>query len=111
MVTANSLQMQVNLFVSGRKLKKMDTFSQSDPRCLLFEKKNGNWVKIGMTEQIKDNANPDFATAFSVSYFFEKVQDFKFVFLDGDGKEDDLSDDDKIGEIQVTMGQLMGARK
>ena len=70
---ADTLKMQVNLFVSGRNLKSMDTFSQSDPICLLFEQINGNWVKKGMTEQIKNQKNPDFATSFSVDYFFEKV--------------------------------------
>ena len=104
MVTADTLQMQVNLFVSGRNLKSMDTFSKSDPICLLFEKINGRWEKLGMTEQIKDSKDPDFATAFTVAYFFEKVQNLKFVFLDGDGQMNDISDDDKIGEISVTMG-------
>ena len=55
-----SLQMQVNLFISGRKLKDLDTFSKSDPVCLIFEKVNGSWAKIGKTEQIKNNLNPDF---------------------------------------------------
>ena len=55
-----SLQMQVNLFVSGRKLKDLDTFSKSDPRCILYEKRNNNWVKVGQTEQIMNTLNPDF---------------------------------------------------
>ena len=54
MVEANSLQMQVNLFVSGRKLKDLETFSKSDPQCLLYEKRNNQWIKIGQTEQIKN---------------------------------------------------------
>ena len=55
-----SLQMQVNLFISGRKLKDLDAFSKSDPVCLVFEQINGSWRKIGKTEQIKNNLNPDF---------------------------------------------------
>ena len=34
---ADTLSMQVNLFVSGRKLKDLDAFSKSDPQCLIFE--------------------------------------------------------------------------
>ena len=52
--------MQVNLFISGRKLKDLDAFSKSDPVCLVFEQINGSWRKIGKTEQIKNNLNPDF---------------------------------------------------
>jgi len=40
---ANNLSMPVDLFISGRKLKDLDTFSKSDPQCLIFEKRNGGW--------------------------------------------------------------------
>ena len=102
-----SLQMQVNLFVSGRKLKDLDTFSKSDPRCILYEKRNNNWVKVGQTEQIMNTLNPDFQTAFTLPYFFEKIQNYKFAMIDGDGG----ANFDAIGEIEVTMGKLMGAKK
>jgi hypothetical protein len=38
----------------------MDVMSKSDPACALYEFKNQKWVKIGQTEKIKDNLNPDF---------------------------------------------------
>ena len=62
----------VNLYISGRKLKNLDTFSKSDPICILFEQKNGKWIEIARTEMIKDNLNPDFEQAFTVDYFFER---------------------------------------
>ena len=99
--------MQVNLYISGRKLKDLDAFSKSDPVCIVFEKVNGNWTKIGKTEQVKNNLNPDFTTAFEVPYFFEKQQDYKFVMIDGDGD----GDYDTIGEVETTMGKLVGALK
>lgn len=40
-------------------------------------------------------------------YFFEKVQNYKFVMIDGDGD----GDYDTIGEVETTMGALMGALK
>ena len=55
-----SLSMQVNLYISGRKLKNLDTFSKSDPLCRVYEKKQGNWVKLGQTERINDSLNPNF---------------------------------------------------
>ena len=75
---ADSMSMQVNLFVSGRKLKDLDTFSKSDPQCILSEQRNGQWLKLGMTEQVKNSLNPDFTTSFTISYYFEKVQTLKF---------------------------------
>ena len=51
--------MQLNLYVSARKLKDLDVMSKSDPCCALFEYKNNGWVKIGQTERIKDALNPD----------------------------------------------------
>ena len=107
MVSAQeTLSMQVNLFVSGRKLRDLDTFSKSDPQCMIYEKVNGNWVKKGQTEQLNNNLNPDFRISLTMAYWFEKKQEIRFVFIDGDG----AGDYDTIGSIEVTMGQLMGAR-
>ncbi len=72
MVSADNLSMQVNLYISGRNLKDLDSFSKSDPLCLAFEKQGNTWRKVGSTEQIKNNLNPDFTTAFTMNYFFEK---------------------------------------
>ena len=47
---ADRLSMQVNLFISARNLPDMDTFSKSDPKCVVYERQNGGWVKIGKTE-------------------------------------------------------------
>lgn len=50
--------------------------------------------------------NPDFTTSMKCNYFFEKEQNLKFVMIDGDGD----GDYDTIGELNTTMGSLMGAR-
>ena len=73
---SNNLVMQVNLFVSGRSLRDLDTFSKSDPMCIVFEQSgtrnkkrqinNNSWHKIGQTEQMHDTLNPDFRTSFTV---------------------------------------------
>lgn len=68
-----SLSMQVNLFISGRKLKNLDTFSKSDPQCKVYEMQNNQWREIGKTEIINNNLNPNFETCFTVAYWFEKV--------------------------------------
>ena len=54
------LSMPVNLYISGRKLKDLDAFSKSDPVCYVYEKKGSSWAKIGQTERISNNLNPNF---------------------------------------------------
>ena len=103
----SSMMMQVNLYISGRKLKDLDTFSKSDPQCRLYEKKNNQWVQVAKTEVINNNLNPDFNTCFTLAYFFEKVQHFKFVMVDVDNGDNF----DTIGEVEVKMGSLMGAAR
>ena len=65
--------MQVKLMISGRSLRDMDSFSKSDPQCIIHEKKDGVWVEIAKTEVVNNNLNPDFTTHVIVDYFFEKV--------------------------------------
>lgn len=87
--------MKVELGISGRKLKDLDTFSKSDPQCMVYEMVNNNWVLKGKTEQIMNNLNPDFKTRLTMNYFFEKSQQLKFVMIDGDG----AGSYDTIGEM------------
>ena len=82
------LKMKVNLFISGRNLKDLDSFSKSDPRCILYELRNNDWSEIGRTEVIMNNLNPDFTNSIKVDYFFEQVQKFKFSFIDEDNRDD-----------------------
>ena len=96
------------MYISGRKLRDLDFFSKSDPICILSEynSQTKQWVKLGQTEQIKNNLNPDFKTKFTVNYFFEKAQKMKFEMIDWDGS----GDYDPIGSLETTMGAIMGAR-
>lgn len=103
-----TLAMKVNLMIACRKLKDLDVFSKSDPICRVYEKsQNGNqWVKIGETERIDNNLNPDFKKTFNVNYFFEKSQNYKFEVIDDDGS----NSFDLIGEIETSLGNIMGSK-
>ena len=102
--TYDPLKVQVNLFVSGHKLMEENRLSKSDPLCVLFEKRQDQWLKIGQTEQINNSLNPDFKTAIQITYSFEKKQLLKFLFIDGDGS----GDYDTIGSMEVTLGIILG---
>lgn len=95
----------VNLFFSGKKLRDLDTFSKSDPYIVLFQVlQNGTKSKIGRTETIQDNLNPDFEVSFPVEYFFERDQKFYVEVYDDDGGKDDL-----IGVADFSLGEILGS--
>ena len=49
----------VELSLSCSNLKDLDHFSKSDPVVFVFEKIGNDWAKIGRTEVIMDNLNPE----------------------------------------------------
>ena len=73
MSSDETLKMRLNLYISARKLIDLDVMTKSDPCAEVFEKKQNGWVKIGKTEKIKNNLNPDFETAIEVDYYFERL--------------------------------------
>ena len=64
------------------------------------------YLQAGRTENIKNTLSPQFAKAFEVDYYFEEVQKIRVAVYDIDNKTPDLSDDDFLGEIECTMGQV-----
>lgn len=50
--------------------------------------------------------NPKFARRFVIDYYFEMVQKLKFCVYDIDNSTYDLSDDDFLGELECTLGQV-----
>ena len=99
---------KVQLFISGRKLKDLDVFSKSDPLCKVFIRTGTaqNWTPLGQTETIDNNLNPDFATSFTVEYFFEKEQHLKFEMYD-----EDVQSLEHIGNCEVKLGKIVGSQK
>ena len=49
----------VELSLSCSNLKDLDHFSKSDPVVFVFEKMGKDWTKIGRTEVIMDNLDPE----------------------------------------------------
>lgn len=50
--------------------------------------------------------NPRFAKRFVIDYYFEMVQRLKFCVYDIDNDTYDLGDDDFLGELECTLGQV-----
>uniref|UniRef100_A0A8C7SEK1 C2 domain-containing protein n=1 Tax=Oncorhynchus mykiss TaxID=8022 RepID=A0A8C7SEK1_ONCMY len=71
---------RVELTVSCRNLLDRDTFSKSDPICVLYTQgiANREWREFSRTEMINNTLNPDFVRKFTLDYFFEERQNLRF---------------------------------
>uniref|UniRef100_A0A3B5LAL6 Copine 3 n=1 Tax=Xiphophorus couchianus TaxID=32473 RepID=A0A3B5LAL6_9TELE len=97
----------VELTIWCENLMDMDVFSKSDPLCALYISTSGShWYEFGRTEMILNCLNPKFARRFVIDYYFEMVQKLKFCVYDIDNSTYDLSDDDFLGELECTLGQV-----
>ena len=54
---------KIEIFLACRKLKDLDVFSKSDPRVVAYLDNGKGFVKIGQTEMIKNNLDPNFTTS------------------------------------------------
>ncbi|XP_052783614.1 uncharacterized protein LOC128219719 [Mya arenaria] len=101
---------KVELRISCRKLKNKDITSKSDPCAVLFMQNGGNWTEVGRTENVQNCLDPDFAKCFTVDYMFELVQKVKISVYDLDNSTPQLGDDDFLGQIECSLGQIVAGR-
>uniref|UniRef100_A0A8B9CR23 Copine-3 n=1 Tax=Anser brachyrhynchus TaxID=132585 RepID=A0A8B9CR23_9AVES len=101
---------RVELSVSCQRLLDRDVGSKSDRLCVLLQDVGGRqWAELDRTERIKNCQNPEFSKKLVVDYYFEKVQKLKFGVYDIDNKSPDLNDDDYLGGIECTLGQVVSS--
>ncbi|MBN3319818.1 CPNE7 protein, partial [Atractosteus spatula] len=98
---------KVELRVSCKSLLDRDTLNKSDPSVILMVQAQGQWTEIDRTEVIKSNLNPVFSKVFTLDYYFEEVQKLRFEVYDIHGHcSIGTRDDDFLGGIECTLGQL-----
>ncbi|XP_072233197.1 copine-8 [Leuresthes tenuis] len=102
---------KVEITVSCRNLLDRDTFSKSDPICVLYTQGMGNkeWREFGRTEVIDNTLNPDFVKKFILDYFFEERQNLRFDLYDVDSNSANLSKHDFLGQAHCTLGEVVGS--
>ncbi|XP_043932415.1 copine-8-like [Protopterus annectens] len=102
---------KVEITVSCRNLLDRDTFSKSDPLCVLYTQgiETKQWREFGRTEVIDNTLNPDFVRKFVLDYFFEEKQNLRFDLYDVDSKSPDLSKHDFLGQAFCTLGEIVGS--
>ncbi|XP_076469847.1 copine-3-like [Babylonia areolata] len=99
---------KVEVRIECRNLLNKDVTSKSDPCAVMYmAKPGGSEHEVGRTENVKNCLDPKFAKAFTVSYFFEEVQKVKFAVYDLDNTTPTLDDDDFLGQIECTLGEIV----
>ena len=99
----------VELSVKCTDLADKDLLSKSDPMCVMFIQRNGQWYEIGRTETIQDTLNPAWEKKFVVDYSFEERQVVKFEVYDSDSQSNNLSHHDFLGRCESTMGSIVSS--
>jgi len=112
MATAANPLAKIELRFECQHLPNLDLTSKSDPQVVVFTRgAQLHWIEVGRSEIIKDNLNPVFVKPVPMDYYFERTQDLKFVIVDiDDFKSVDLSKQDLIGEVECTLGDIVGSR-
>ncbi len=103
----------VELSVKCNGLSDLDVTSKSDPVCVLFRKPRGSppahWVESGRTERVKDTLDPEWAHKFVLEYSFEERQQIKLEVYDWDVKSKRLEEQDFLGRVETSLGQVVSA--
>uniref|UniRef100_A0A3Q3GVH5 Copine-3 n=1 Tax=Labrus bergylta TaxID=56723 RepID=A0A3Q3GVH5_9LABR len=102
---------KVELCVSCTDLLDKDVGSKSDPLCVLLQKTGGDsWTELGRTERLMNSSSPSFSQRLRIDYHFETVQNLKLGVYDIDNSSTDLGDDDYLGGVELTLGQIVSSK-
>jgi hypothetical protein len=111
MEARNTDTMKVQLFISCRKLKDVETFSKSDPFVEVFQRSaTSQWTKVGQTEVIWDNLNPDFIKSFILDYHFEEQLYLFFKVFDANIENGREVKGLQLGEVESTLSEIVGSK-
>ncbi|EFC41626.1 predicted protein [Naegleria gruberi] len=105
---------EVELSISCNNLPNLDLLSLTDAQVHIFSSSTSsnqnNWVFVGKTEIIWDNLYPKFVTKFLLKYYFETNQYLKFIVVDIDNDSQKLEDQELVGEMYCTLGEIVGSK-
>jgi len=111
MAGIGKVESHVELFISCRDLKDADLVTLSDPLVEVEERVNsGQWRRIGRTERVDNNLNPDFTTTFKIIYNFEQMTMLRFKVFDIDSEDNDTSKADFLGTAETNLHEIAGMR-
>ena len=77
---------KIEIMVACTDLADLDIFSKTDPMCVLFLKKFGQWKELGRTEAVDETLNPKFTETFLLDYVQDLNQPLMFSVYDVDSR-------------------------
>ncbi|KAM3380489.1 protein BONZAI 1 isoform X1 [Capsicum galapagoense] len=109
------LYSQIELSLSATSLRDRDVLSKSDPMAVLYSKeKDGSLKELTRTEVVLNSLNPKWITKYTMTYYFETVQNLVFrvydidtQFHNQDVKMLKLEEQDFLGEASCTLAQIV----
>eukprot|EP00794_Sanderia_malayensis_P007796 gene7796-8642_t len=99
---------KIELFIRCEELLKMDAFSSSDPVCVLYVLKYGQWIEYERTECIPNCQKPKFAETFILDSNNIDHQNLKLSVFDSDNlASKDLHKHQLIGSTETRLSTLV----
>ncbi|XP_059521534.1 copine-7 [Myotis daubentonii] len=103
---------KVELRLSCRHLLDRDPLTKSDPSVVLLLQAQGQWVQVDRTEVVRSCLHPTFSKVFTLDYYFEEAQKLRFEVYDSHGPGSlSCQDDDFLGGMECTLGQIVAQKK
>ncbi|KAM9782612.1 copine-4 [Neosynchiropus ocellatus] len=102
---------KVELRVTCWGLSDRDALSKPDPCIALNMQSHGQWMEVDRTEVIRSCVNPTFSKVFTLDFYFEEVQRLRFELLDCNSSHNGVKEDDFLGSVECTLGQIISQRK
>ncbi|XP_045044377.2 copine-7 isoform X1 [Desmodus rotundus] len=103
---------KVELRVSCRHLLDRDPLTKSDPSMVLLLCSQGRWVQVDRTEVVGSCLHPAFSKVFTLEYCFAEAQRLRFEVYDSHGPSGiSCQDDDFLGGVECTLGQIVAQKK
>ncbi|XP_053528201.1 copine-7 [Artibeus jamaicensis] len=103
---------KVELRVSCRHLLDRDPLTKSDPSVVLLLHSQGRWVQVDRTEVVGSCLHPTFSKVFTLEYCFSEAQRLRFEVYDSHGPSGlSCQDDDFLGGVECTLGQIVAQKK
>ena len=102
----------ISLSFACENLPNLDTFTRTDGMVVFYKQVGNQWQKLGMTEVIMDNLNPQWVKSFDVQYHFEKRENFKVEVYDVDDEKNvnNLAGHDFAGSIEFSVHEVVTCR-
>ena len=76
---------RLDIFVRCTDLTQIDTFSKSDPLCVMFVQRLGQWIEYGRTEAISNNVNPRVSSSLNGNLYLTRCGSGRYYAKTVDG--------------------------